>query len=378
MSGQGCFTSASLLPSASPNNYNRQTTRLRSANSTKLRAFASKSASDEDGSPTGEASSSSSQLSVPRSSNAHLLTPEATTSLTQRLVWASAVLTALSFAPGILASVGATATVSVPTVPPAWLGPLRGATAFVTLTSVFTDIEEFPAFAVHALGGIGCLTVLSLAVSSGAMPAPPLQLLLAAAAIGTVINIIHWKAQPNPTATSAVRLRSWLWFLGCIDCGLLGQAWGASVPVTLAISASLAATTVALNSLKEGTYARRRWMNMPALAATLLLVWDTLTPLAHPSTIVLAVPAAEVFASMVANACLVPRALSLSNTMFIRATSFFTTAKWATLAFMVATAGQVTGSAAGNPPSLAVFGAATAALGCYVAWLYKTQSCFPH
>lgn len=309
-------------------------------------------------------------------SSANVLTPEATTTLTQRLVWLSAALTALSFVPAILASGGAAT--SAPAVALTWLGPLRGAAAFVTLTSVFTEIQELPAFVVHALGGVGCLTILSLAVSSGQMPALPLQLVLAAAAIGTAINVPHWSAQPQPPVKSAIRLRQWLWFLGCINCGLLGQALGASVAVTFAISGGFAAATVALNRLKEGTYARRRWLNMPALAATLLLVWDCLKPLAHPSTIVLAVPATEALASMVANACLVPRALSLSNTMFFRATSFFTTAKWATLSFMVATAGQATGPAAGAPPSRAAFAVVTVALGCYVMWLYKTQSRFPH
>ena len=39
---------------------------------------------------------------------------------------------------------------------------------------------------------------------------------------------------------------------------------------------------------------------------------------AHPAAVAAAVPAAAAALSMATNACLVPRALSLSNTMFIR------------------------------------------------------------
>lgn len=354
---------------------NLQLPSIRSESPAKFKLHALKGDDYGDERMIGNAVSSSAKLPLYNSGSSRLLTPEATTSLTQSLVWVSAVLTALSFVPAILASGGAAP--SAPGVAPTWLGPVRGAAAFVTLTSVFTEIQELPAFAVHALGGVGCFVILSLAAYSGHMPVLPLQLLLTSAAVGTVINVAHWSSQPQPPAELALRLRRWLWFLGCINCGLLGQALGASVSVTFAISAAFAAATVALNGLGEGSYARRRWLNMPALAATLLLVWDCLRPLAHPSTIVLAVPATEALASMAANACLVPRALSLSNTMFFRATSFFTTAKWTTLACMVATAGTTAGTQAATPPTRAAFAVVTFTLGCYVTWLFKTQSRFP-
>ncbi len=55
------------------------------------------------------------------------------------------------------------------------------------------------------------------------MPALPLQLLLGAAAIAAGLNTMHWREMPQPSGGSSRRLRQWLWFLGCFNCGLLLQ-----------------------------------------------------------------------------------------------------------------------------------------------------------
>lgn len=44
-----------------------------------------------------------------------------------------------------------------------------------------------------------------------------------------------------------------------------------------------AAATIVINRLGEDSVVRRKWGNMPALAATLLLVWDAAKPLVGPS-----------------------------------------------------------------------------------------------
>ena len=48
---------------------------------------------------------------------------------------------------------------------------------------------------------------------------------------------------------------------------------------TIAMGMAAAAATVVINRLEEGSVVRRKWGNMPALAATLLLVWDAAKPL---------------------------------------------------------------------------------------------------
>ena len=61
------------------------------------------------------------------------------------------------------------------------------------------------------------------AVSSGQMPALPLRLLLGAATVAAGVNTMHWREMPEPSGGSSRRLRQWLWFLGCFNCGLLLQ-----------------------------------------------------------------------------------------------------------------------------------------------------------
>lgn len=64
--------------------------------------------------------------------------------------------------------------------------------------------------------------------------------------------------------------------------GLGGQALGGSAAYASATGLAAAAATVVINSMGEGSLrnlVRRKWGNMPALAATLLLVWDAAKPL---------------------------------------------------------------------------------------------------
>lgn len=64
------------------------------------------------------------------------------------------------------------------------------------------------------------------AVSAGQMAALPLQMLLGAAAVAAGLNTVHWRQMPDPSPASARQLRQWLWFIGCINCGLLLQVCG--------------------------------------------------------------------------------------------------------------------------------------------------------
>ena len=68
---------------------------------------------------------------------------------------------------------------------------------------------------------------------------------------------------------------------------LAGQALGGSAAHAAAMGLAAAAATTVINSMGEGSLrnlVRRKWGNMPALAATLLLVWDASKPLVahHP------------------------------------------------------------------------------------------------
>mmetsp|Transcript_12892 Transcript_12892/g.38945 ORF Transcript_12892/g.38945 Transcript_12892/m.38945 type:complete len:410 (+) Transcript_12892:160-1389(+) len=313
---------------------------------------------------------------TPPDSGQQLLSQTETDIITQRLVWLSAVFMVGSFMPDILSHAGAAA--STAGAAPAWLTPLRGSAAFITLSSVFTEIEEFPAMAAHALGGVCTLVLLGQAVSAGQMAALPLQMLLGAAAVAAGLNTVHWRQMPDPSPASARQLRQWLWFIGCINCGLLLQALGGSVAATTAMGVAAAAATIVINRLGEDSVVRRKWGNMPALAATLLLVWDAAKPLAHPGAVAAAVPAAAAALSMATNACLVPRALSLSNTMFIRATSFFTASKWVALACMVATSSLPSAGTGSLTSDRWAFAALTVGVGAHLKWLNGIRTRFPH